>query len=198
MKPAQRDYVTIVSGLPRSGTSMAMRMLAEGGIPALTDNVRKADEDNPEGYWEFEPVKQTRKDPSWVPTAVGKCVKMVYRLLYDLPPEYSYRVVFMRRALEEVIASQNVMLDRHGKSGGELSDAQLVETFRRELDRVYGWLARQPNFRTLYVDYNEILASAAGPVHAINEFLDGTLSTERMLAVVNPSLYRQRKSGSAG
>lgn len=190
---SKRDYVTIVSGLPRSGTSMAMRILSEGGITPLIDEIRKADEDNPRGYYEFEPVKQTKKDASWLRKAPGMVVKMVYRLLYDLPGDYQYRVVFMKRRLEEVIASQNVMLDRLGKAGGGLSDDQLMPTFRKEIEKVETWLASQPNFKTLYVDYNQVLADGSGPVHAINDFLGGDLDTKKMLAVVDPKLYRQRK-----
>src|SRR5690242_7444054 len=107
---ASDKFLIIVSGLPRSGTSMMMRMLEHGGIPVLTDRVRTADDDNPNGYYEFEAVKQTRKDPSWLAGREGKAVKMVYRLLYDLPADRNYRVLFMRRKLEEVLASQRTML----------------------------------------------------------------------------------------
>ncbi|HPC23113.1 MAG TPA: sulfotransferase family protein [Phycisphaerae bacterium] len=187
-------FLTIVSGLPRSGTSMMMRMLEAGGIPALIDNIRKPDEDNPRGYYEYEPVKQTRKDPSWLKHAEGRVVKMVYRLLYDLPPDYQYRVVFMRRKLEEVIASQNVMLARQAKPGGSLSDDKLMAVFRTELESVYRWLEKQPNFRVLFVDYNEIMADAGPAVDALNRFLGGNLNTAAMRNVVEPELYRQRRA----
>ena len=118
MKPL--PFITIVSGLPRSGTSMMMQVIEAGGIPALTDNPRARDEDNPQGYYEFEPVKQTRDDPSWVPGARGKVVKMVYRLLYDLPGDQDYRVIFMRRNIDEVLTSQKKMLQRSGKPGQPL------------------------------------------------------------------------------
>ena len=193
MTDSDRDFVTIVAGLPRSGTSMAMRIIDQGGIPALIDEIRKADEDNPKGYYEFEPVKKTKKDASWLETAPGKVVKMVYRLLYDLPDNYQYRIVFMKRRLEQVIASQNVMLDRKGKAGGSLSDEQLLATFRKEIEKIEQWLAEQPNFKTLYVMYNEVLEDAGPKVAAINKFLGGNLDTEKMLAVVDKSLYRQRK-----
>ena len=193
MTNTNREYLTIVSGLPRSGTSMAMRMIDQGGIPALIDEIRKADDDNPKGYYEFEPVKQTKKDASWLDTAAGKVVKMVYRLLYDLPNTHQYRVVFMKRRLEEVIASQNVMLERRGKAGGSLSDEQLLATFRKEIEKVHQWLAEQPNFEILYVMYNDVLEDAGPAVDAINEFLGGNLDRATMRAVVDQSLYRQRK-----
>lgn len=192
--PSVHDgYVTIVSGLPRSGTSMMMRMLSQGGLPPLIDNIRVADADNPEGYYEFEPVKQTKKDASWLKSAPGMVVKMVYRLLYDLPAGYRYRVIFMRRKLEEVIRSQEVMLERKGKGGGEMGDEKLIGLFRDEIAKCEAWLKSQPHFSFIYIDYNELLKSPENSVKQINDYLGGTLNTQAMLAVVNPSLYRQRR-----
>ncbi len=193
MNASKDEFVTIVSGLPRSGTSMMMQMIDKAGIPVLKDDIRVADEDNPKGYYEFEPVKQTKENPSWLERASGTVVKMVYRLLYDLPGKYSYRVIFMRRKLEEVIASQNVMLERSGKEGGGLSDDKLIEVFRAEIDRSNRWLAEQPNFEVLYINYNEMLKEPAPQVAKINEFLGGRLNTEAMMEVVDPTLYRQRR-----
>src|SRR5262245_57703089 len=115
MSSEEPAFITIVSGLPRSGTSLMMRMLEAGGMPVLVDNIRAADEDNPAGYYEFEPVKQTSADNAWVKLAVGKAVKVVYRLLYDLPAGFRYRVLFMQRDMAEVLASQRKMLERAGK-----------------------------------------------------------------------------------
>ena len=193
MSASTDDFVTIVSGLPRSGTSMMMQMIDRGGIPALKDEIRVADEDNPKGYYEFEPVKQTQKDPSWLERAGGMVVKMVYRLLYDLPAEYDYRVIFMRRKLEEVVASQNVMLERGNKEGGGLPDDKLLEVFRAEIDRSNRWLAKQPNFRVLYINYNEMIENPAPQVARVNEFLGGSLDTKAMVATVDPTLYRQKR-----
>ncbi len=190
---AQRDYLTIVSGLPRSGTSMMMQMLDKGGIPALTDHVRTPDEDNPKGYYEFEPVKQTKKDASWLKDAPGKVVKMVHLLLLDLPPEYQYRVVFMRRNIREVVASQNVMLDRHGKSTGDLGEEKLIAMFQSQIAKVEGYVSQQPNFAMLDVTYNDVLRDPQPAVAKINAFLGGDLDTQAMLAVVDPSLYRNRR-----
>lgn len=187
------SFVTIVSGLPRSGTSMMMRMLEAGGLPVLVDNLRAADDDNPRGYYEFEPVKKTKEDPSWLREAPGKVVKMVYRLLYDLPADYSYRVVFMRRKLEEVLASQQVMLSRMGKAGGALEDEQAAALFRSQLTKYEQWVARQPNFAVLDVSYNDLLESPAEPARQINAFLGGTLDEAAMRQVVEPQLYRNRR-----
>ena len=184
--------LAIVSGLPRSGTSMMMRMIDAGGIPALVDNVRKADEDNPRGYYEFEPVKKTKEDASWLATAGGRVVKMVYRLLYDLPTDHEYRVVFMRRRLEEVVASQDVMLSRRGREGGGLSKEKLIALFEQQLADFDTWVRAQPNFRILYVSYNDTLVNPKATVDALNSFLGGRLNTAEMLRVIEPTLYRQR------
>lgn len=116
------DFITVVSGLPRSGTSMMMQILEAGSMPILTDYIRKSDEDNPQGYYEFEPVKKNKDDPSWVSDGTGKAVKMVYRLLYDLPKDFEYRVIFMRRIIDEVLISQAKMLKRNAKKGTDISD----------------------------------------------------------------------------
>jgi hypothetical protein len=193
MSASTDTFVTIVSGLPRSGTSMMMQMIDRGGIPALKDDIRVADEDNPKGYYEFEPVKKTKEDPAWLERAGGRVVKMVYRLLYDLPAKYNYRVIYMRRKLEEVIASQNVMLDRSGKEGGGLPNEKLLTVFRAEIDKSNRWLAEQANFKVLYVNYNEMIADPAPQIARINEFLGGGLDVKTMTATVDPALYRQKR-----
>jgi hypothetical protein len=188
----QLPFITIVSGLPRSGTSMMMQVIEAGGIPALTDNVRTKDEDNPQGYYEFEPVKKTKEDPSWVLGARGKVVKMVYRLLYDLPADQEYRVIFMRRNIDEVLASQKKMLQRSGKQGAAISDEKLKDLFMAELDKFDRWIAAQPNFSIIEVDYSDMVASPATQCKRINGFLGGVLDGDRAAAAVDPSLYRNR------
>lgn len=189
----EEEYVTIVSGLPRSGTSMMMQMLSAGGIPILSDNVRAPDEDNPRGYYEFEAVKQVDKDASWLDEAQGKAVKMVYRLLYSLPPDRTYRVIFMMRNLDEVIASQDVMLERHGKADGSVEDARLAEMYRRQLQEVRAWLRDHPNFSVLYVEFRDVLDEPERVVRELNAFLDGRLDVAATMRVPDQSLYRQRR-----
>jgi hypothetical protein len=186
------DRVVVVSGLPRSGTSMMMQMLDAGGLPVLTDNERKPDEDNPKGYYEFEAVKTTKQDPSWLRDAAGTVVKMVYRLLYDLPSDRRYAVVFMKRDLEEVIKSQEVMLDRAGKSGGALDDDRLREIYDRQLAEARDWLSGRQNFDVLYVDYHDVLTDATSVAARLNAFLGGSLDEAAMAAVPDQSLYRNR------
>lgn len=188
----QQPFITIVSGLPRSGTSMMMQVIEAGGVPALTDNLRTRDEDNPQGYYEFEPVKKTKEDPSWVPGARGKVVKMVYRLLYDLPGDQEYRVIFMRRNIDEVLASQKIMLQRSGKQGAAISDERLKELFVGELEKFEHWIATRKNFSILSVDYSDMVASPGEQCRRINEFLGGVLDGDRAAAAVDPSLYRNR------
>jgi hypothetical protein len=187
-----RESITIVSGLPRSGTSMMMRMLETGGMPVLIDNLRVADADNPRGYYEFEPVKQIARDRSWLPGARGKAVKIISELLKHLPPDDKYRVIFMRRRLEEVFASQREMLTRRGKSADNGSDVRMVELFRQHLARVDAWLKKQSNIEFLYVDYHTIIANPAEQAQKINHFLDNTLAVKAMAGVVDLSLYRHR------
>ncbi len=187
----KKDFVAIVSGLPRSGTSMMMRMIEAGGMPLLTDNVRKADQDNPHGYYEYEPVKQTKADPSWLGEAAGKAVKMVFQLLYDLPRDRQYRVVFMRRNMDEILASQKTMLGRLGREGGKASDEDLAKIFARKLRAFEAWIKQWPCFRILYVDYQKAVRDPQTQAEMVSEFLGG-LSVEKMAAAVDPSLYRQR------
>lgn len=187
-----RNYITIVSGLPRSGTSMMMNAIGVGGIEPLVDHVRKADEDNPRGYYEFEPVKKIREDALWLNGATGKVVKMVYRLLYDLPSEYQYRVVFMQRDLTEVLASQNKMIERGGTSAGTIPDERMQTLFAAELNRCEKWITEQPNFKVLYIDHCDMIDRSSVQAQRINDFLDGGLDVEAMATVVDPDLYRNR------
>ncbi len=189
---SSRDYLTVVSGLPRSGTSMMMRMLERGGMPALVDNLRVADDDNPNGYYEFEPVKKTKEDASWVAEGVGKVVKLVHLIILDLPLASRYRVVFMRRRLEEVVKSQDVMLERHGKQTADLPKERLMDIYRAQLAKVTGYMDAHPDtFEYVEIDYNEMLANPASQIEQLSDFLDG-LDTAAMAAVVEPSLYRNR------
>lgn len=192
MTVATSQFLTIVSGLPRSGTSMMMQVLEAGGLPVLTDGIRSADEDNPRGYYEFEAVKRTKDDPSWLLDAPGKVVKIIYRLLYDLPPGYEYRVVFMQRDLAEVLRSQTAMLERNGRPPGALGDDQMRRVFERELRDFRSWISQQPHFTLLPVSYNDLLREPRPHLTTIDEFLGGGLHVDRMLTAIDRSLYRNR------
>jgi len=173
-----------------------MQMLAAGGMPVLTDGIREADEDNPRGYFEFEPVKRTKQDAAWVTEAQGKAVKMVYLLLRELPSEYQYRAILMRRDLREVIASQKAMLQRTGRKGAALSDERIAAIFEEELRETTAWLAVQKNFTVLQAEHRECLRTPSVVASKVNAFLGGGLDEAAMARVVEPSLYR-RSSSSA-
>ncbi len=188
-----QEVITIVSGLPRSGTSMMMKMLEAGGMRVLTDEIRTADEDNPKGYYEFERVKQIEHDQAWLEDARGKAVKMVGALLKHLPPAYDYRVIFMRRQIREVLASQRKMLARRGEATDAISDERMAELFRKHVAQIETWLEAQPNIQVLYVDYGQILEKPLDHTRSVNQFLGDHLEADKMAAVVDPSLYRQRR-----
>jgi LPS sulfotransferase NodH len=191
MLTKSQDSIIVVAGLPRSGTSMMMRILDAGGIPALTDQIREADVSNPLGYYEFEPVKRTKTDASWLLNARGKAVKMVYRLLYDLPSNYNYRVLLMQRTLAEVLSSQRAML-RHQQNDDAVEDAQMVNIYKRELANLESWFQKQANFSKLDVSYNELVKNPAPQIAQIADFLGGSLDRQAMAAVIDVNLYRNR------
>jgi hypothetical protein len=184
--------VTIVTGLPRSGTSMMMQMLAAGGMPVLTDAARPPDADNPRGYLEFEPAKRTPRDAGWVAGAAGKAVKLVHVLLPALPPGHEYRLVFMHRDMNEVLASQRAMLEHLGRRGADLSPERLAAAFSEQLRRVREWMAQHPHVLALDVDYHKVIESAAAEARRVNQFLGGALDEAKMAAAVDPLLYRRR------
>jgi hypothetical protein len=188
--------IIIVSGLPRSGTSLMMQMLAKGGVDVVTDNVRTADTDNPRGYYELEKVKRLKEDASWLPEARGRAVKMVSQLLYYLPPNETYRVIFMERDLDETLLSQEKMLERLGK--GAVPRDQMKKSFESHLERLRQWLGRQPNIAVLCVNYNELLQEPEEQARRICEFLGGASNVDNMAQSVDPSLYRNRKTAGLG
>jgi hypothetical protein len=185
--------ITIVSGLPRSGTSMMMKMLEAGGLEPLTDNIRAADEDNPKGYFEFERVKQIETDKAWLEDARGRVVKLISALLKHLPPSNHYKVIFMRRAMPEILASQRQMLIRRGEPADAVPDDKMAAMFEKHVAQVESWLASQPNIETIYVSYNEVMKAARPHAELVNEFLGGTLNVDAMVGVADAALYRQRR-----
>jgi len=175
-----RDFTTVVSGLPRSGTSMAMQMIVV------------ADADNPRGYYEFERVKSLRTDKAWLDDARGKVVKVIHMLVPELPDDRPYRVVFLERDLREVVKSQATMLARGAKAGGALPPERLMAIYEQQLRQVHAWLAARPNFRVLSVRHADFIRDAAAQAKAIGEFLGGDLDVAAMGAAVDPSLHRNR------
>ena len=186
--------VVIVSGLPRSGTSMMMKMLEAGGQAILTDNLREADANNPKGYYEFERVKNMKDgDLAWMSEAIGKVVKIVTGLIMFLPASYNYKIIFMRRDLNEILSSQKKMLGRLGKEDDKVEDEKMKKIYQEHLKQVNAWIVKQPNIEVLYVNYNTMLGNPLESLQKVNEFLGGEMDVNVMAGVVNKELYRERK-----
>ncbi len=190
------EPIIVVSGLPRSGTSMAMKMLEAAGLPMMVDGIRQADVDNPKGYFELERVKDLaeEQDKTWLGAARGKVVKIISYLLKDLPPTHNYKVVFMRRHLEEILASQSKMLE-HRDETDEADDQRMSEIFESHLWRANYLLTHAPQFEHLYVHYADVLSKPREQAARISGFLGGRLDVDRMAAVVDERLYRNRAEG---
>ncbi len=186
--------IIVVSGLPRSGTSMMMQMLVAGGIEVVADHLRQADTDNPRGYFEFEPVKALAEadDTSWLDAAHGKVVKIISSLLQHLPDDQTYKIIFMERNLQEVLASQNRMLENRGKSANPKDDAVMTTNFTRHLGQVKAWLRQQDHIDVLYLRYADVVAEPETALQRIQSFLGQPLQLEAMLAEVQPQLHRNR------
>ncbi|MBW2415734.1 MAG: sulfotransferase family protein [Deltaproteobacteria bacterium] len=185
--------IVVVSGLPRSGTSMMMKMLDAGGVPIMTDGLRTADEDNPRGYFEVERVKDLEKetDKGWLREARGKGLKVISFLLKELPEDCAYRVVFMRRDLVEVVTSQNKMLDHRGEEN-PIRDEKAIELYRKHLISTRVFTGMSPRFDVLEVVYRDVLDDPERLARQVNAFLGGRLDVKRMAEAVDPGLYRNR------
>jgi broad-specificity NMP kinase len=185
--------ITVVSGLPRSGTSMMMKMLEAGGMKVLTDNLRSADEDNLKGYYEDERVKALHQDNAWIGEAEDKVVKVISYLLKHLPEGHEYRIIFMERKTPEILASQKKMMQRRGEPTDDVPDQIMTGIFQKHLDETNHWLGKQHNMQTLFISYNESLDEPEAIAEKVNTFLGHGMNIEKMMQVVDPSLYRQRK-----
>jgi len=188
------EPVIVVSGLPRSGTSMTMQMLAAAGVPVVTDGIRPAGEDNPKGYFEDERVKDLHKeneDRSWTRDARGKVIKIISFLLKDLPETNNYKVIFMKRALPEVLASQKKMLERRNEVD-ESGDDRMLELWENHLWRVSYLLKHADQFESLEIAYSDVIGDPLREARRIRDFLELKADPETMAAAVDESLYRNR------
>ncbi|HEY1676117.1 MAG TPA: hypothetical protein VGG04_00275 [Candidatus Sulfotelmatobacter sp.] len=186
--------ITIVSGLPRSGTSLMMQMLVAGGMSPLSDGERKADTDNPRGYLEWERIKQLPQDPGCIAEAEGKVVKVISRLLLSLPGGHEYRLIFMQRPLPEVLASQDEMMKRRGTFKAGANPAIMSAAFEKHLREVYAWMDSKSNLKALRVPYHDALQRPKEIAERLVEFLEIPMNPEAMAAQVDSSLYRNRAS----
>ncbi len=187
-----RMTIVVVTGLPRSGTSLMMAMLESGGVPPLTDNVRQADVDNPKGYYEFERVKKLPDDTDWLPEAEGKAVKVLAELIKHLPSDREYKVIFMMRDLPEIITSQKKMMRRRGEDPDKVPDSELMSLYRSYLRNLKSIVNSSPNMKALYVSYNELMTDPSGVLGELEGFLGGWLDMGAMKDAIDATLYRNR------
>ena len=186
-----KDYVTVVSGLPRSGTSMLMKMLSRANIPPYVDNLRSADIDNPEGYFEYDPVKNLKEDNSWLRKCVGYSVKIVSPLLENLDPNLQYKIVFIDRNMDEILASQNKMLANRGEISN-LDDEIMSAYYFTHLEAIKSWLTTLDNVETVYLNYNDIIRNPKDAATLLSKFLNFDGDIGHIASVVSPNLYRNR------
>ncbi len=184
--------IIVVSGLPRSGTSMMMQLLDKGGVEIFSDHKREADENNPKGYFEHEAVKALARDKSWLPQANGKAVKIISHLLPHLPLRYKYKVIFMHRNFNEVLASQHKMLLSQGKIKEGEYRAGVEMAFKESLKRIAMWEKANPNVQVMHVKYAELIADVETHIPKIEEFIEKKLNREAMKQVVDKNLYRNK------
>jgi hypothetical protein len=184
--------IIVVSGVPRSGTSLMMRMLAAGGMSVLTDHQRPADPDNPEGYYEWERIKRLPQEPECIAEAENRAVKVVSQLLFALPCDRDYRIIFMQRPLVEVVASQAEMIRRRGTTGPRLGNAELIAALQAHLNQVAAWLDRSLGPKVCNIDYHSVLYQPRRSAETVQQFLNVALDTEAMAQQADLSLYRQR------
>ncbi len=193
--PPLGDDVLIVSGLPRSGTSMVMQMLHAGGMPILTDTLREADEDNPRGYFEHEAVKAMFRDQGWLTEARGKALKVVVPLVCHLPTGCNYRVVLIERDCNEILASQAKMIARRGESIEDTPDRR--DRLRREYDRLIaqtvGLLSHRDDVSLLRIRHGDVIRDPLAAANVLNRFAGGELDFARMSTAVDRSLHRNRR-----
>lgn len=187
-----KSFVIVVSGLPRSGTSMMMRMLEAGGMDIVVDNVRLADDDNPKGYYEDDRAKNLKDDNSWLEELNDKAVKIISLLLYHLPKTKKYKVIFMQRDMKEILASQKKMLERQNGTSDDIDDETLSKKFNDHLNKIQSWLERQRHIECLYVTYHDVIQYPLENAIRVAHFLNRDLDVALMAQAVDPSLYRNK------
>jgi hypothetical protein len=184
--------ITIVSGLPRSGTSLMMQMLAAGGLALLTDGLRERDADNPRGYLEWERIKTLPQEAGCIAQAEGKAVKVISSLLFALPEGHDYRIIFMCRPLPEVLASQKEMIHRKAAAGPTLPEPALMAALQAHLNQTNAWLDQRPGEQVCRIDYHHALCEPLPTAQAVQRFLGVPLAVAAMAQKVDLSLYRHR------
>ncbi len=195
--PDRKEFdnsIYVVSGLPRSGTSMMMQILEKGGLEIYSDKERKADDNNPKGYYEHEAVKRLARDKKWLEETKGKAIKIISHLLFYLPSKYNYKIIFMQRNIKEIIASQQKMLEKDGKSKKNLSiyPLGLEKSFLNNLEKVKKWHSKNYNVDIMYINYSDVIEDPEVQILKIKEFLKKDLDIEAMKNAVDVNLYRNK------
>ena len=189
---ASEEPIVVVSGIPRTGTSLMMNMLGRAGVPLLVDEERPADDSNPHGYFEFSAVRRTREDAKWILKAPGHAVKVIHQLLAALPRQYSYRVILMQRPIEQVVASQDRMLSRLGADSGELPRGRIHEILSEQHQRARDLLESETCFDWIEVDYPSLVQDSDPQARRVLEFLSLDVDPERLAGAVESHLHRER------
>lgn len=192
-----KGEITVVSGLPRSGTSMMMQMLDKGGMEILTDGNREADNNNPKGYYEYDPVKKLAMDKSWMGEASGKAVKIIAQLVGHLPDKFNYKIIFMDREISEVLASQQIMLGKEDHVEAKAFPVGLAETFKKQVEKMDAWVESQANIEIMRVNYSDVINNPEEEAENICAFLGQSLDIKAMAEVVDPNLYRNKMEPQA-
>lgn len=185
--------ITIVSGVPRSGTSLMMQMLIAGGMTPLADGARAADISNPRGYFEWEKAKSLPREPGLIAEAEGKVVKIISTLLPSLPNTFPYKIIFMERSLAEVMASQAVMIQKLGTPGASLSSEGMVRALKSHVNQVKATVGLRPEMSLCWIDHHQVITYPDTAAASLRQFLGVPLDLQAMASQVELSLYRQRQ-----
>ncbi len=194
IKDNLKGTIVIVSGLPRSGTSMMMQMLHKAGMDIFSDGIREPDENNPKGYYEHELVKSLARNKNWMKDAMGKVVKIISHLLTELPAQYHYKIIFMERDLDEVLMSQHKMLVRDGKAKEGAINLKLVNAFKQNLERIKNWAPKQSHVEIVYISHKNVINHPIEELKKLRDFLGADLNIDEMAKVVDKSLHREKIS----
>ena len=184
----RENQIVLVSGLPRSGTSVMMQMLDKGGVSVLQDGKREADVNNPKGYYEYEPVMRLHRDNKWMGDAQNKVVKVVAPLLKHIDPKYRYKIIFMKRDLHEVVKSQQKMIGRNT----DTLPINLLNSYQEQLNQIEIWKEREPGVELIYIDYKDVLNNIDEVTEKVNSFVGTDLDKNAMASCVDKSLYRNQ------
>lgn len=198
-----QEIITIISGLPRSGTSLMMQIVEAAGLSIFTDGKRLADDSNQRGYYEHDRISGLlqQSDRSWLAATRGQALKIVAPLLSALPLRFkpdqegaqprkapSYRILFMERDIREILASQSAMLQRLGKKPPQ---GDLAKAYQQQVTNAACWI-QQHQIPTLGIDYHDLVHGSDDLLRKIAAFLGTPDKLAEMQAVIDPRMHRAR------